>query len=240
MSMNEIGAPRRRFEDRRLLLGQGQYVGDLAGVTAESLHVALVRSPFAHARIAAIVTAATLAAPGVTAVFTAADLGELAGMSVGAPSGPPVAPRTVFPQTHAHFVGEPLAAVVAETAAQANDALELMEVHYEDLPAIGSVTVAIEADAPLADTALPRESNVVFHYSQVAGDIDSAFAQADRVIRLNLVHGRVAGIPIEPRGVLVRADPSSGYLTIYLSTQAPFRARTELARILGIDRQLVR
>jgi carbon-monoxide dehydrogenase large subunit len=238
--MSEIGAPRRRFEDRRLLLGQGEYVGDLAGVTAEGLHAAFVRSPFAHARIVAVDGAAAAAAPGVVAVFTAADMADLKGMSVGTPSGPPVAPRHVFPRTHAHFVGEPLAAVVAETATQADDALELVGVQYEDLPAVGSVTAAIEADAPLADTAQPGQSNVVFHHSQVAGDIDSACAKADRMVSLKLVHGRVAGIPIEPRGVLVRADPTTGHLTVYLSTQAPFRARAELARLLGIDPHLVR
>lgn len=240
VAMTEIGAPRRRFEDRRLLLGQGQYVGDLAGGMAEGLHVAFVRSPFAHARIVSIEADAARAAPGVVAVFTAADLSDLAGMSVGAPSGPAVAPRRVFPPTHAHFVGEPVAAVVAATPVQADDALELVEVQYEDLPAIGSVTAAIEPLAPLADTAQPAHSNVVFHYSQVAGDIEGAFAQADHIVSLRLVHGRVAGILIEPRGVLVEADSTTGHLTVYLSTQAPFRARTELARLLGIDRQLVR
>src|SRR3954454_15354161 len=90
VAMTEIGAPRRRFEDHRLLLGRGQYVGDLAAATAECLHVAFVRSPFAHARIVSIDATASRAATGVVAVFTAADLSDVAGMSVGVPSGPPV------------------------------------------------------------------------------------------------------------------------------------------------------
>src|SRR5262249_26496509 len=138
------------------------------------LHVAFVRSQFAHARIESIHVSAARAAPGVVAVVTAADLASLAGMSVGAASMPPVAARREFPESCTHFVGEPLAAVVAVSAAEADDALELVEVEYTDLPAVGSISAALAGDAPVADTALPNGSNVVHPLSQVAGDVDAA------------------------------------------------------------------
>jgi carbon-monoxide dehydrogenase large subunit len=98
----------------------------------------------------------------------------------------------------------------------------------------------VEPDAPLANLAQPSHSNIVSHLSHAAGDVESAFARADRVVSLKLVHGRVAGIPIEPRAVLVQPDTSTGNLKISLSTQAPFRARSEFARILRLDPEQIR
>jgi carbon-monoxide dehydrogenase large subunit len=235
VTQTEIGAPRRRYEDHRLLTGGGQYVDDLLQTTPGTVHVAFVRSPYAHARIAAIDCALARSAPGVVAVVTAQDLADLSPMSVGGAALGAVAPRRVLPPTHAHFVGEPIGAVVAETAAQADDALELVEVEYDPLPAVASLHAAADADAPLADLAQPERSNVVFHRQQISGDVEEAFARADGVVRLSLTHARVAGIPIEPRGILATIDPDTRRLTIHLSTQAPFRARSELARILRLD-----
>ena len=107
--------PRRRFEDRRLLLGQSRFVGDLAGAGYDGLRAAFVRSPFAPARIVSMDVAAAQAAPGVVGIFTAADLSTLADMSVGTPSGPPFAPRRVSAEDYSHFVGESIAAIVATT-----------------------------------------------------------------------------------------------------------------------------
>ena len=236
----EIGAPRRRFEDRRLLTGRGQYVGDLLGTEPGALHVAFVRSQLPHARILTLDSSAARTAPGVVAVVTAQDLSTLGAMSVGGPQFPAVAPRYVLPPAYAHFVGEPIAAIVAETAAQAVDAIELVEVEYDALPGVASVSAAAEPDAPLVDLAQPEPSNVVFRMTNASGDVDGAFARADRIIRLSLSHARVAGIPIEPRGILARPDPDTGRLTIHLSTQAPFRARAELARILRLDPAQIR
>ncbi|HEX4224395.1 MAG TPA: xanthine dehydrogenase family protein molybdopterin-binding subunit, partial [Pseudonocardiaceae bacterium] len=145
-----IGAAVPRREDRRLLIGRGRYLDDLD--LPDALAVAFLRSPHPHARIRDIDLTAALAAPGVVAAFTGADL---------APIQRPLAPKVLHPELvdfprlpmpphEVHYVGEPVAVVVAETRYLAEDALELIDIDYEELPSVGSTALALAENAPLA------------------------------------------------------------------------------------------
>jgi carbon-monoxide dehydrogenase large subunit len=237
-----IGRPLRRVEDHRLLTGGGAFISDLVAAEPRALHVAFVRSAWPHARLAAIDTGAAAALLGVVRVVTGADLRDLAPLPPPGPpflpDFPPVPAHPVLPAEYSHFAGEPIAAVVAETAALARDAADLVAVEYEPLAAIVDAEEAARAGSPRVHANL--DDNVVFRRRHVAGDPDAAFGRAARTIRLRLAHARVAAIPIEARGVLAQIEPATGRLLVRLSTQSPFLARADLARVLGMDLDRVR
>ncbi len=227
-----IGQGIKRFEDPRLLRGQGRFHNDvnLPGQT----HAVVVRSMHAHARIRSIDTAAALRAPGVLAVLTGADLARdgLGTMRMtlkrkrpdGAPMFAP--PHRGLAQDRARYVGDPVALVVAETLAQAEDAAELVRVDYEPLP---SVTATAEAmgGAPVW-TECPDNVSNVFE----AGDrsaADAAFTRAARVVRRRYVITRVHAQYLEPRGALGIYDPGEDRYTLYADVQYPHRVRNALA-----------
>ena len=237
----------RRIEDPTLVSGRGRYTDDLQ---REGLaHLVLVRSPHAHARLLAVDTEAARAMPGVLAVYTGADLVAAGVKPLPAPpaafrrpDGSPVvsAPRRGLAHEVVRFVGEAVAAVVAETRAQAVDAAEAILVDYEELPAVTSLEAAYAADAPRVFDAAP--DNVVAE-ARVgdAAACDAAFAAAAHVVALDLVNQRLAPSPIEPRVTMAEPEPGTGRLLVTMSNQMPTGIRDTLAALLpGMDKSQIR
>jgi aerobic carbon-monoxide dehydrogenase large subunit len=232
-----VGRPLKRSEDPKLVAGRGQYVED---ITLPGLaHLAFLRSPHAHARIKALGTDAARRAPGVVRVATADDLGPLQPLSFLATiPGLKQAPCPYLAGAVVDSTGVPVAAIVAESAALARDAAELIEVDYEPLPPIADAERGLEAGAALAHTELG--TNQAFSWPLKGGDVDAAFGRAAHVVKVRLDHNRLAGAPMEPRGVLARYDAGSGELTVWLTTQNPFLSRADLAQVLGFPEHRLR
>ncbi len=215
----------RRLEDPRLLRGRGRYLDDVA--LPRMLAVAFVRSPHAHAGIVAIDTVAARALPGVAAVVTAADLDGVAPLAprlLGEGFTPTVSPPLAMSEVR--FVGEAVAAVVADTAYLAADARDLVDVAWAPRPAITTVDAALAA------------GGVLFRRTYRHGDVDGVFAGAAVVLRERFTHGRCAAVPLEPRGVV--ADWDGETLTVWASTQTPSILRGALAAALGLAATCVR
>jgi carbon-monoxide dehydrogenase large subunit len=226
--------PPPRLEDRRLLTGAGRFIDDL--VLPGELHVAILRSPHAHAHLVSVDTAAAAKAPGVIAVVTGSDLvADRAGpipfiAAFKRPDGGPMAAPPRWPLAHltVRHVGEAVAPVVAATAAVAHDALELIAVEYEELPAVIEPRRATEPDAPLVWPA--GGSNVVA--ATRVGDtarVEAAITAAAHVVRLPLINQRLVPNPIEPRGCAAEFDAASGRVTLHTATQNPTTVRNFLA-----------
>ena len=232
-----IGRPLKRTEDPRLIRGLGQYVEDI--VLPGLAHLAFVRSPHAHARVIALGTEAARRAPGVVGVATAADLASLRPLPFMATL--PGLTHALCPYLAGAIVdstGVPVAAVVAESAALARDAAGLVEVEYEPLAAAVDAERSLVPGASLAH--LDFETNQAFSWPLKGGDVEAAFARAAHVVGVRLDHNRLAGAPMEPRGVLARYDAGSDELTLWLTTQNPFLARADLAAVLGFPEHKLR
>lgn len=234
-----VGRPLRRFEDRRFLQGQGRYLADIT--LPRMLHMAMVRSPHAHARIMAIRTASARTAPGVVAILTAADLAGRAGPM---PADPRDGAQVVSSAGHpmlaadtARYVGEAVAGVVAETHQAAVDARELVDVDYEPLPALVDARAALGAAVVLHEDA---EDNVLVRWHRASGDVDGAFKRAHRVVRATFHIPRLAAAPIEPRGALAAYDRGTHGITLWCSAQDPHRPRLHLSRVLSIPDDQIR
>jgi carbon-monoxide dehydrogenase large subunit len=232
-----IGRPLRRREDAPLLAGRGRFVDDLR--VPDLGHLVLVRSPHAHARVTRLDVGRARKAPGVVAVVTAVDLDTTAPMPVNrmfrdmiVPPYPLLAGDRVYAQ------GAPVAAVVAESAAAACDGAALVAVGYEALPGVSSAAAALAPGAPKIFDEAP--GNRSLGQTWRAGDPATAFAGAARVVELTVHQNLVAGVPLEPRGALAAWDTATAELTLWTSTQNPFRVRTEIARMLGLDEARVR
>jgi carbon-monoxide dehydrogenase large subunit len=232
-----VGRPLKRTEDPRLVRGRGQYVDDIA--LPGLAHLAFVRSPHAHARVTSLRTGAARRAPGAIRVVTAEDLGPLGPLPMMATlPGLQRAPCPYLAGTVVDATGVPVAAVVAESASLARDAAELVEVDYEPLAPIADPERGLEPGAPLAHAELG--TNQAFTWPLRGGDVDGAFARAGHVVRVRLDHNRLAGAPMEPRGVLAHHDPGSDELTLWLTTQNPFLSRADLAAVLGFPEHKLR
>jgi carbon-monoxide dehydrogenase large subunit len=232
-----IGSSPRRKEDRRLLVGAGRYLDDL---TREGLlHLGVVRSVHAHARVLAVETGDAAGMPGVIAAWSAADLPEatrpiLAG-SEGAHKGRPF--RTpVLARDVVRYVGEPVAVVVADDAYRLADALEHVRVDYEPLPAL------VTPEAALAAPALHEgwADNAAVVARGALGDAERALRGADVIVTGRLRHARLAAVFIEPRGALAYRDPDAGQLVLWSSTQNPYGVRDAVARVLGLPAEELR
>lgn len=222
-----VGQKVARVEDRRILSGRGKYVDDVN--LPNMVHASFVRSPFAHARITRIDTRAARDAPGVVAVYTGADMRQLCN-----PVSTSLAFGVKFPEFYplvtdrVRFAGDLVAMVVAESRYAAEDACELVEVDYEQLAAVADYDDALDPAKPplfdeLGDNVVALNAPVTF------GDVDAAFAEADRVITATLRQHRIANVPMETRGCVADFDPASGELTYYASTQSPHGLRLQLA-----------
>ncbi|MCE7003071.1 xanthine dehydrogenase family protein molybdopterin-binding subunit [Kibdelosporangium philippinense] len=228
-----IGARVSRIEDVRLLTGRAQFIDDvrLPGM----LEAAILRSPLPHARIASIDVSRAAALPGVYAVVTGVDVKALCGPQ-------PVIWRTIpdmfFPETYALAVdkvtypGQGIAAVAAKDRATAEDALELIDVQYEELPAVSTLEQALAQDAPRLFDEWP--SNVLGRMAVQKGDADTAFAEADVVLSADFRFARQMGMPLETRGVVATWDPFIDRLDVWLTTQAPNIAQASLGEVLGL------
>jgi len=231
-----IGRPLKRLEDPKLVRGEGRYAGDLH---PEGLaHLAVVRSPLPHARINSIDVDAVKGMPGVLAVWTAADLPESA-KNIGdqAPRGVPDLPRPVLAADETCAVGEPLAAVFAETAYQAADAAQALFVDLEPLPAVATVEAASAEGAPPVHTSL--DSNVQGRRTIAFGDVEAAFGGDAVVARARIKAERIAGAAMEPRAYTSEWDTDTGRLTHWSSTQFVFGVRMQLAGALGLDQDRI-
>src|SRR5947209_1536963 len=233
----QIGAARRRVEDALLVSGHGRYLADLR-VPGET-HLALVRSPHAHARIDALDLEAARALPGVLGVFAAQDLGELGSTPVypAIPNPAGVAPPALA-SGEVLYVGQPLVAVVAESAAVAADAASLVQVSYTPLDALTTLEAVLADGAPAIHAAAP--GNVVVQRRWAGGDVEAAFANAGHVTELHLRNGRIAPVPLETRGGVGSYDAASDEYSLWASTQVPHRLRSELCLALGIPESRLR
>jgi len=242
-----IGAAVRRREDLRFLTGEGSYVADLR--LEGALHCAFVRSPHAHARIDAIDAAAARAAPGVVAVFTAADLAGVGPMAplwrIPGAAGTRMAepPRWTLARDRARHVGEPLALVVAATRDQALDAAELVDVAWTPLPAVVDVRDAARADAPQLHAEAP--GNLVLRFQRGnAAATEAAFARAAHVVEVELVNHRIACAALEPRAVVASPSATRGLdghaLTIWSATQVPHHIRKLVGEQLAVPESSIR
>ncbi|HET7902469.1 MAG TPA: aerobic carbon-monoxide dehydrogenase large subunit [Candidatus Nanopelagicales bacterium] len=230
---NPIGFGRmHRKEDVRFLRGQGNYVDDLN--LPGMLHGAILRSPFAHARIVSIDTSAAEALPGVKAVIT----GEtLAGLGLAWMPTLSYDTQAVLATDKVRFQGQEVAFVVAESRYVARDALELIDVEYDPLPAVVDAKRALDPDAPIIrDDKEGKTDNVVYE-SWEAGDkaaTDEAFAKADVVVSEQILYPRVHPAPMETCGSVAHMDPVTGKLTLWTTTQAPHAHRTVYALVAGL------
>ena len=234
-----IGRRLRRKEDPRLLRGQGQYLHDLT--LPGMLHLAFVRSPHAHARITRIEAARARSLPGVEAVFTASDLAARPIEPAFAGEGYHSAGWPALARERVRFVGDPVAVVAARDRYVAEDAADLVEVEYEPFPAIASVEAARHAGGPLVHETVP--GNEYFRRDHVQGDVEKAFAAAPIVVSGTFRHQRLAGAPMEGRGVAAEWDPRGGpggHLTVWASTQTPHSLKSGLARFLDLPESAVR
>jgi len=230
-----VGERVARVEDQRILTGRGHFIDDLH--LPNMLHAAFLRSPLAHARIVAADPSAARRAPGVVAVFTGEDMRRLAGpIYISTALGQRIPEFYALATDNVRFMGDLVAMVVAESRYQAEDACELIDVEYEPLPVVVSPEVALDPSAPALFDDLG--DNVVYTASETYGDLEAAFAEADRLIALRLRQHRIANVPMETRGAVADYDPGSSELTYHAATQSPQGLRIQLGRVLGhpIDR----
>ncbi|HEV2385919.1 MAG TPA: xanthine dehydrogenase family protein molybdopterin-binding subunit [Candidatus Acidoferrales bacterium] len=224
-----VGKPLKRKEDPRLIQGAAHYVDDIE--LHGALHLGIVRSPYAHARIRSIDTARARNAPGVLAVLTAEDVRAIGPIPCAAqiPDLKP-APRLVLATDTARFVGEGVAAVVAADRYRLRDALDLVEVDYEALPAVVDPEKALRKDSPRVHAGLA--DNVAYRWELEGGDLKKAFRQADRIVKLRITNQRLIPMAMEPRAVLARFEPGEDRLTLWSSSQIPHILRTQIAAML--------
>jgi carbon-monoxide dehydrogenase large subunit len=228
-----IGKSVPRPNARKLVEGRGQFVDDV--VLPRLVHVAFARSPHAHARIAGIDAAPALEMPGVVRVFTGQDLAAHCDPWVATLAhlkGMKSAPQLPLPIERATWVGEAVAAVVAETRALAEDAAAKIAVAYEPLPAVVDMETALASGTPVIHPALG--DNLCFQRVNESGKVDEAFAAAHKVVAATFHTGRHTGATLEPRSILADYNRASGKLTVYHSTQAPHMMQGVFAKHLRL------
>jgi carbon-monoxide dehydrogenase large subunit len=223
----------------RLMQGRGQYVSDVT--LPRMAHVAFRRSPHAHARIVRIDTAAAKRAPGVIAVVTGAELAKVMTPWVGVLThlkGIKSAPQYPVAVDRACWQGEAVCAVVARTRAEAEDAVERIEVEYEELNPVTDAETALDPATPVIHPGLG--DNLTFERKLDAGDPDQGFAEADAVVEATFVFGRHTGVCNEPRAVVADWNPGEQRLTVYHATQAPHMMQNLFAKHLALEEHQVR
>jgi carbon-monoxide dehydrogenase large subunit len=236
-----MGVRIKRREDPALITGQGKYVGDIQ--LENLLHMAVLRSPYAHVRIRRIDTSRAKAMAGVVAVLTGNDvnpyLAKPLPMVIGADANfaemkTPAHP--VLTTDKARHVGDPVAVVVAEDPYIAADALEAIVVDYEPLPAVTDPEAALAASAPV----IHEGNNRALEWRSGAGDVDTAFAEADTVVELRIHNQRLIPTAMEPRAVTASYDAETESFTVWSSTQIPHGLREDLAGILDVPEEKIR
>jgi carbon-monoxide dehydrogenase large subunit len=236
MSERVFGASVRRREDGRLVTGRGRYVADVA--LPGMLHVAVHRSPHAHARLVRVDAEETRRRPGVVHVLLPVDAVALGRLPLLVPHASLTSPvcAEILPQEIVSYAGQAVAVVVAASAAQADDALEALRIEYEPLPAVATLDNALRPDGPRVHPG----GNVAAHFAQRVGDPAGALARAEVVLRERFRLHRGAGMALETRAIVARWDADLGQMTIWSTTQAPQILRRLVARHLGLAEHTVR
>jgi carbon-monoxide dehydrogenase large subunit len=235
-----VGTPVERKEDTALLTGQAKFVDDMS--LPGMVWMALVRSPYAHARITGVDVTPALAHRGVIAAFSGEELAEEWLMSLpcawlptedtNQPNHRPLA------VDKARYVGDGVAVVIAETRAEARDAAELVQVEYEPLAAVVDPEQALEDGAPLVHDEFG--TNRCYTWNLAAGEVDDEFANAAVTIKERYRQQRLIPNAIEPRGVIVQPFPATGELTMWSATQIPHIARVTLSMVTGVPEATLR
>jgi len=235
------GASIKRSEDPRILTGGGRYVDDvkLPGM----LHAAFVRSPLAHARVLAVDVSAARELPGVVAVYTGADV---ATMTIPGPDplmammggGGPSPEYSLLATDKVRFVGDPVALVIAESRYLAEDGCDLVEVSYDDLPAVASARVALD---PGSEPLFANLGNNIVgpHKRSEFGDVAAVFASADRIAEFHIDVHRHQNVPMEGRGLVASHDGGTGVMMVHAATQGVHVTRLGVAMRLGMEHDKV-
>ena len=234
-----IGARIKRKEDPRLITGQGKFTDDV--YPRGAVHMAVLRSPHAHARILNIDTSKAKAYPGVVAVITGAEVNDRCLTTFrlfGVREGMNARSRWPMASDVARYLGEPVVAVVATSLSAAWDAVELIDVSYEALPAVVDMEQAMESDSTLVHPDF--STNVAVQSSNEVGDVGEAFQEAHGVVKVRLVEPRLVPNSMEGRAVVVDYDRGTDNLEIWVSTQSPHFERDNVATMLGIPHSRVR
>jgi carbon-monoxide dehydrogenase large subunit len=231
-----IGAPVERIEDLRFLNGRGEYVADLA--REGMLHAAILRSPIAHGRIRAIDTEPALAIPGVRAVITAAEIGTVPRIPLRLQSSPATEPfrQPVIASERVRYVGEPVAVVLADSAALAEDGAEATALDIDELPVVTDRHISGRHERLLFEDA---GSNLAMNFTAIRGDADAAFREAEYTRRERFSVQRHTALPMEPRGLLAQWDATTGRLTVMGAAKVPFFNRRTLATMMGLPASAV-
>jgi carbon-monoxide dehydrogenase large subunit len=234
-----IGARIERREDFRLLTGRGKFLDDLE-MPEDTCEAAFLRSPHGHARVLRIDTSAALDVPGVLGVFTGEDVRPIMKPLPAKVAHPDLQeiPRLPMALDAVHYVGEPVAVVIASSRYVAEDAVDLIDVDYEPLPAISSTAAALARNAPLVHEG--ARDNIAVHVTQRAGDPDAAFATAPHVLSETFTVVRGGGHSMEGRAVAARFDSVTGQLVVWDSTQAPHYARNALSALYDMPEDDIR
>ena len=252
-SLGAIGRPLRRKEDERLLTGRGHFSDDFT--LPGQAYMAVVRSPYPHARILRIDTQQASALPGVIGILTGSDCAADGlspiphnpvpqtryDMKLTGPGGGPIfiGPQMLLPSDKVRHVGEAIAIVVAETAAQAQDAAEAVAVDYQELPWIAQIKDALAPAAPAVWDEMPDNVLVDTFFGDAAAT-EQAFAAADHIVEMEFNVGRVTGVPMEPRAALGYWDAATGRGTLWAGSGGAVRQKVELAAVLGVAQDRVR
>lgn len=235
-----VGRTVSRLGAWRAVAGRGTYTDDIS--LPRMVHAAFVRSPHAHAKIVRMDTSAAAQAPGVVHVMIGADLAKMC-------TGPWVGTLTCFPGMksapqypmvveRACWQGEPVVMVVAQTRALAEDAAELVEIEWQELPAVIDKETALDPKTPVLHPELG--DNLAFRKTIDSGGVDASFESADIVVKETFSFGRHTAVSLEPRALLADYDKYTQRLTIYTSSQAPHMMQTIFARTLGVPEHNVR
>ncbi|MEV6906239.1 molybdopterin cofactor-binding domain-containing protein [Amycolatopsis sp. NPDC051071] len=240
----EVGKARRRKEDERLIAGRTRWTDNLT--LPGMLHLAVLRSPFAHAKIVSIDTSEAKSAPGVIAVYTGKDLDPES--AIGMPCAWPITPdmkaprRPILASDTVNFAGEGVAVVVARTSAEAHDALEGIDVDYDELPVVLGLENALAEGAPLVHEELGTNQNALWVFDSAAAgtgsDVEDAIANSEVVLKRRFRQQRLVPAFMEPRACVV--DPTGNQLVMWSATQVPHILKTMTAATLGIPEHKVR
>ena len=232
-----IGHSVKRKEDDRFIRGQGNYIDDV--VLPRMLHMAILRSPFAHAEIKSVDTSRASEVPGVVVVVTGELMAQHKLAWMPTMSGDT---QAVLATDKVRFQGQEVAAVIAETAYIAKDALELIDVEYEPLGAVTNPEKAAASDAPVIRTDKEgQDSNHIYHWESGDRDAtDQAFAGADVVVQLDTHYPRSHPAPLETCGCVADVNMGTGQATIWMTSQAPHAIRTVFALVTGLPEENIR
>ena len=234
-----VGRPQPRASARRFVAGRGRYTDDVR--VPGLLHVAFLRSPLAHARIRSIDLTAARAFPGVVAVYDGKAIGETCATWTTALATLPTHRSAAQPPLAVDRVlwqGQPVAMVVAESRASAEDAVAAIAVEWEDLPVVADAAAALAKDASVIHAELG--DNLAYLHTVDAGAAEHAFAQAHKVVRRTLKFSRHTGVPLESRSIIAEFDPGVRQITVHQSTQVPHQMRALIAQLFGLTEVDVR